>query len=260
MAVHRRRENPRERLSWWAAANSPLAIALLTGAGGVAAAVAVALHSQAQEAAKDDIERRASLTALLVEYRKRLSALEEADSELGLPEIIEGVPRLLITKLTDSERLLFERKADEVGKRQREIIHGSGHYVPTSPVYANLNMQAIEAQIDQVAGIPPVQSGGLQLLGLLNFDASTLWLWVHGALPQMRTFYVGRQMLLINGELPLARGVQLTRGQERRLGFPQPAPGDLEKLQKENDERHERLQRVLRRGEGEETEPPKIVG
>lgn len=257
MVVRRRGEKPKARLSWWAAVNSPLVIALLTGAGGVAAAVAVALHSQAQEAAKDNIERRATLTALLVEYRKRLSALEEADSDLGLPEIVEGVPRPPARKLTNSERVAFERKADEVGKRQREIIQGSGHYVPTSPAYANINIQAIEAQIDQVAGIPPVQSGGLQLLGLLNFDASTLWVWVHGALPQMRTFYVGRQMLLINGELPLGRGAQLTQRQERQLGFPQAASGDLKKLQKENDERHERLQRVLRRAEGEETEPRK---
>ena len=257
MAVRRRKGKPAERLSWWAAVNSPLVIALLTGAGGVAAAVAVALHSRAQEVAKDNIARRATLTALLVEYRKRLSALEEADSELGLPEIVEGVARPPVSKLTESERLVFERKADEVVKRQREIIQGSGSYVPTSPAYANLNVQAIEAQIDEVAGIPPVQSGGLQLLGLLNFDVSTLWLWVHGALPQMRTFYVGRQMLLINGELPLDRGLQLTPRQERVLGFPQATPGDLEKLQKENDERHERLQRVLRRAEGEDTEPRK---
>jgi len=232
-------------LSWWNVLNSPLAIALVTGVTGLVIGGVATIHHQQQEAAKDRAVRRSEFANLLVEYRQRLSALEEADGELELPEFKEGMSTAGQHKLTDAERKVFEVKSEAVGKREWDIIRGSGSYVPAMPAYANVNLQAIGAQIDDTAGIPQVQSGALQLLGLLNVESSVLWLFVHASLPQMRTYYVGRQMMLINGQLPLDRGDTLTARQERVLGFPEVKPGELERRMKESNALHERVQRKL---------------
>jgi hypothetical protein len=108
-------------------------------------------------------------------------------------------------------------------------------------------MLLVGSQIEDAAAIPNLQSGAIQLLGFLNTDPSVLWIFVRAYLPTMREFYVGRHMMTVNGELPLARGQQPTIQQERRLGIPQPAPGDLERAMKRSDELHVKVQTELRK-------------
>lgn len=228
---------------WWVVANSPLVIVLLSG--GVLAGSAK-IYTDHQEATKDRNARRSTLSSLLVEYRQRLSALESLDGELN--EFLGEGPKMrgpYGRPMTDAKRKIFELRSKEIGKREWDVIRGSGAYVATAPAYANINLQTIAAQIDDVAEIPTVQSAPIQMLGFLNADPDILWIFVRAYLPEMRTFYVGRLWLTMNGQLPLGRGETPTAQQERVLGFPDVQPGDIERLQKENDALHAEVQAKL---------------
>lgn len=128
---------------------------------------------------------------------------------------------------------------------KQQVIRGTGSYVPTSPTFANVNILLIGSQIEDAAAIPNLQNGAIQFLGFLNTEPSLLWIFVRAYLPMMTEFYVGRHLMTVNGELPLARGRGLTVQQERRLGIPQPSPGDLERARKKSEAAHAELQEAL---------------
>lgn len=233
---------------WWILANSPLAILIVSGMliGGGAK-----LYSDQQEIVRDQVARRSTLSTLLVEYRNRLSALESLDAELS--DYLGPGPG--ITKVeqpfTETRRAAFEKLSLNVGRREVEVIQGRGHYVPTSPSFANVNIQVVAAQIEDAAGIPNLYAGSLQLLGVLNADANVIWIFIRAYVPLMTEFYVNRHMMTINGELPLPKGAELTAAQETKLGIPQPKPGELERLKKESDARHAEIQSLLRKLEAD---------
>lgn len=218
-------------------------LTILTGflfAGGAA------LYTDHREDVMEQSVRRSRLLDLLVEYRQRLSALEMLDSKLN-PFIGEapGISTPDGKPATDADRKAFEKLSSEIGRLQSEVIKGGGTYVPSAPAFANVNLQTVTSQIEDAAGIPNLQGGAMQMLGLLDWESEVLWLTVHGLLPELQKFYIGRHMLATNGQLPLFRGATLNINQENVLGIPQPKPGELELLMKENEIAHEALQAKL---------------
>ena len=233
--------------NWWGIANSPL---VLLVASGIIIGGGAKLYADHQEDVREQTTRRSTLSNLLVEYRQRLSDLERLDAELN--KYLGDDPRVTaaIRPVNEAERREFEALSKRVGKREQEIIRGNGTYVPTSPSFANVNIQVIASQIEDSAGVPNLQSGAIQLLGFLNTEPDVLWLFVRAYLPMMTEFYVSRHMMTLSGELPLARGAQLTEDQEKRLGIPRPAPGDLERIMRENDALHANVQEALTNAQG----------
>jgi hypothetical protein len=55
-------------------------------------------------------------------------------------------------------------------------------------------------------------------------------------MPSLIRWGAGRQLLYIDQTLPLRRGDRLNIIQEKQLGIVQPKPGELERLQRENNE------------------------
>jgi hypothetical protein len=226
---------------WWAALNSPIAILLLSVCviGGIGK-----LYTDHQNAVQDQTARRSTMSNLLVEYRQRLSALEALDSQLdGALGAGPGITRT--SKVSEVERKSFEKLSEKIGLLEQDVIKGVGTYTASAPAYDRVNMQAIASQIEDAAGIPNLQAGGIQLLGLLNTESSVLWLFVRAYLPMFEQFYVSRYMMVVNRQLPLVQGDVLSRKQEAILGIPQLKPGELNKLMKENDIRYAELQNKL---------------
>lgn len=226
----------------WEWFNSPLVITLLSA---VLISGGAKLYVDHQEALKDRSARRAVMSDLMVEYRQRLSALEDLDSQLN-PWLGEGAELKGIKPMSEAERPKWEAASKKIGRAEQEVIQGAGNFKPSAPAFANVNMQVITTRIEGAAGIPDLQAGTLQMLGVLNTDPEILWIFVRAYQPMMRQYYVGRHMLMLNGELPLLDGKNLTVRQENVLGIPQPKPGDLEKAMKESDRVHAELQKTLK--------------
>ena len=246
----RRRLRTKSKLTFfksiWEELNRPLVVAIVTiGLIGFAAKV----YADKQEAIRDQVERRTTISNLLVEYRQRLWALEEADAQLA-PWLGDGPGLSRIKRVTDTERAVLTPLSVKVGSAERDVIRGSGTYTASSQAYANVNLQVIATQIELAAGIPDRQAGALQLIGFLNAEPDILWLFVRTYLPHMNEFYVKRYMLVVSRQLPLLRGEELTTQLEIVLGIPQPKPGDLEWAMKESDRLHKRAIRELRRSDG----------
>lgn len=225
---------------WWSVVNSPLIITLLTA--GVLGGGAT-LYADHRADLKDQSERRAAMTNLLVEYRQRLSALEVLDGQLD-PWLGEG-PGISKGQAANDDGQ-FDRASRSIGIKQLNVIRGAAGYVPSAPAYANVNLQAISAQIELNAGIPDRQGGALQLIGLLNAEPEIQWIGVRAWLPLMSDFYVRRHMLVVSRQLPLLPGRTLSLAQEMALGIPQPKAGELARIRAQSDERHRKLQNKLR--------------
>jgi hypothetical protein len=231
------------RARWWAILNSPFVIALLSGlvlAGGLK------YYTDRQAAIQDQIVRRSALAILLSEYQQRISALGAADGELntvlGPSPGIARRPRL---DPRSAEFRSWERLSARVGHREWEIVHGTGSYTPSSPEFARVNLLVIAARIENTAGIPDVQLGGVRMLGLLDVEPDILWVFVRPLLPEMMKFGVTRHMLYVNGSIPLMRGASLSARQERVLGFPDVKPGDLQRVMDHSNAVSARLENEL---------------
>jgi hypothetical protein len=61
----------------------------------------------------------------------------------------------------------------------------------------------------------------------------------------LQEFVVRRHVLYTNGRMPLVRGAKITKTLEQSLGIPDSKPGELEKLQRQNDALHDKLQKSL---------------
>lgn len=220
--------------SWWEILNSNIVVAFfsLVIVGGIAA-----YYSERQSAAADQSARRDVLGKHLAEYQHRISELTSADSrlnyELGPSGTFDRGRRL---DQTDRAAVAqWERLTDEVSCQEWDILQGRGRYVPTSPEYGGVSLMNLGTQIDNVAGIPDLQFGPIRMIGLMEAPPPTTWIFLRSQLPMLMRAGVGRNLLYINQTLPLRRGAQLTKAQERQLGIPQPQPGDLDRLTRETD-------------------------
>lgn len=236
-------EPPPTRRRSWEILNSPLVICLISG---VAIAGGAKLYSDAQAEAADLETRRGTYIELLAEFQRRTSMLLQADGELnpfiGEGRNFEGARPIPVAGPLRRE---WEKISADVGRKELEILRGTGSYVPTSPAFAGVDFLTIAARMERTAGVPDIQLGALRMLGLLEAPPEMLWLFVRAYLPIIQQFAVSRHMMYTNGTLPLPRGRALTKAQEAALGFPNPKPGDLERLMKETDRLHNEVQRKL---------------
>lgn len=226
------KESPRR--TWWDVLNSNIVVAFfsLVIVGGVAA-----IYSERQSALADQEARREVLGKHLAEYQHRIGELGSADSRLNYQLGPSGTFDRG-RRLDQADRAAvrsWERLTEEVSCQEWDILMGRGRYVPTSPEYNGVSLVNLGTQIDNVAGIQDLQFGPIRMIGLLETPPTATWIFLRSQLPMLMRAGVGRNLLYINRTLPLRRGVQLTNVQERQLGIPQPQPGELERLEQEND-------------------------
>lgn len=228
----------------WAALNSPLVLLMLSG---VVIGGGAKLYSDRQSAAVEVAGRRAEYVELLAELQRRVSRLQDADGRLdrfigaaNSPGALRKVPEPW------PQRAAFERESALVGAAEADILAGRGSYAPTAPAYAGIDLLTLAARLERVGGVPDLQLGALRLLRTLDADPDVLWLFVRAHRPMLERFVVSRHLLQVEGELPLPAGAALTPRQKAMLDIPRPKPGDLERLRRENDVLHARLDRELR--------------
>ena len=145
----------KRRKAFWAAANSPLAIILISG--GAMAGIAKLYNDRQVEAA--DLEtRRTAYVELLAEYQHRVSFLMDADAELN-GYIGEGLKFTRGKQLSENgpDRRKWERVSEEVGQKEHNILRATGDYVPTTPVFARVDLLTLAARIERTGGIPDIQ-------------------------------------------------------------------------------------------------------
>lgn len=232
---------PFQRL--WAFLNSPFFIAILSGLFIVGALKA---HDDNRAAAVDRDTRRAAYVELLAELQLRVSRLREADSRLD--EFLGEGPELKGAKpmpATDPRREAFEKASAGVGREQADILGGRGNYVPTAPAFENMDFLTLAARLEHIGGGPDINLSALRLLRGLDASPDVLWLFVRAYLPILQDFVVRRHVLYTNGRMPLVRGAKITETLEQSLGIPDSEPGELEKLQRQNDALHDKLQKSL---------------
>ena len=211
----------------WAVLNSPLALLLMSGMllGGGAK-----IYADRQSALAELDTRRAAYVEMLAEYQRRVSLLSHEDARLEpfigtADEMLAGRVRPLV----ESKRCQFETLSKAVGEKQEDILLGRGSYKPTAPIFSELDILTLAARMEQTAGVPDIQLGGLRLIRTLDAPPEILWIMVRSYLPMLKQFGVSRHMLNVNGELPLIRGQQLTDRQERVLGFLELKPSDVDR-------------------------------
>jgi hypothetical protein len=227
---------------WWSVLNSNIVILLVSSAllSGVAK-----LYSDHQDAEKEMVVRRGVYAKLLTEFEHRVSALSNEDISLD-PYLGEGL-NFRKTKMPDHgpERQRWDKAQLLIGQREVDIIQGRGSYVPSLPEYAGMNLQAIAVQLEDVGGVPDIQMGGIRLMGALDSGKEVVWLFVRSWLPIMRQVTASRHLMYSDGRIPFPRGHVVTASEERALGIPEFHPGDLERLEKENDAHFREVQAKL---------------
>ncbi len=197
---------------------------------------AVKIYDDRQKAAVDLNVRRATYVELLAEIQLRVSKLQDADSQLN-GFIGTGTNFNEASPLPGSgpRRAAFERKSFDTGKAEADILSGRGKYVPTDPVYANIDLLTLMARLENLGGVPDLYAGSLRLLRVLDAPSDVLWLFVRAYLPLLQDFVIRRHLLHSSGNLPLPAGVELTSEQKKFLGIRNPKPGEMEALQRKND-------------------------
>lgn len=228
----------------WAIVNSPIVLLVVSG---VVIGGGAKLYADGQSAAAEVAGRRAEYVELLAELQRRVSRLKDADGRLDRfigaadsPEALRKVPEPW------PQRAAFERESALVGAAEADILAGRGSYVPTAPAYAGIDLLTLAARLERVGGVPDLQLGALRLLRTLDADPEVLWLFVRAHRPMLERFVVSRHLLHVEGDLPLPAGAALTPRQEAVLDIPRSKPGDLQRLRRENDVLHARLDRELR--------------
>jgi hypothetical protein len=229
--------------SIWSVLNAPLVVTLI--ASGLAAIGGLYGYHRIELA---DLEsRRSTYVDLLAEYEHRVSQLSDADSELnrfiGEGPTFENAKHIPECGL---ERDEWDQTSATVGRKEQDILRGVGSYVPTAPQFRDIDFLTLSARMERVAGIPDYQLGGVRLIRTLDWPPEVLWLTVRAYLPTMVQYGVSRHLMYTDGQLPLARGASLTKRQEAILGIPDVKPGDVERLHKENERLHARIEAELR--------------
>lgn len=233
----------RIRKAIWSFLNSGFGIAffsLVVVAGGGK------IYSDYKAEVAERAARRPQLGKLLMEFRHRVSELEQADRLLDphlgpSPRVDGGKPA---NERTCADQRAFEKLSLIVGRKEQDIIRGGKSYMPTAPEFSGTNMLIIGSQIDQLAEIPDISMTTLGLFEFLDTEPSVLWIFTRAYMPLMNDFVTSRHVLYTMGFLPLKPGVTLNPAQEKLLGIPQPKPGDLERLQRKNDNLSRRLDKA----------------
>jgi len=184
---------------------------------------AAKLYTDHQDALKDQATRRTELGRLITEYQNRISDLADADGELS-GQLGSDADMSHARPLDTSDRAAvarWDRLADRVSHREWDILVGRGDYAPTAPEFAGVSLVMIGTRMDDAAGIPDVQFGGLRMIGILNARPPGTWIFIRSLLPMLQRLGVSRSLLFTDGGIPLLRGQSLTARQEQMLGFPQ---------------------------------------
>jgi hypothetical protein len=220
---------------FWAFLNSQFFLTIfgLVIIGGIAA-----IYNQRQNDLQDQAARRPVLGKLLTEYQHRVSDLSEADSQLneqlGPSGTFDRARKLDRSDSVAAAR--WDKLIEQVSNREWAVLLGRSPYVSTAPEFGGVSFLNIASQIDNVAGIPDLQFGSLRMIGVLETPPPATWLFVRSQMPSLIRWGAGRQLLYIDQTLPLRRGDRLNIIQEKQLGIVQPKPGELERLQRENNE------------------------
>jgi hypothetical protein len=223
------------RRKWWPLLNSPLVLLVISA---VVIAGGWKLFDNHQEAMKDRAARRVELGKLLVEFERRVAVMSDADAKLN--DLIAHPPNITSgpnMSAKDGAVVIRRMKAsDDVSAAEWDALNGGGPYVPSDPNYKGVSFVMIAMQMQNAAGVPDYRMGGLRALKLLEVSPPFTWLFVRAQLPVLRKMAQGTDILFVSQALPLARGEQLSPGQERLLAIPQVSPGQLAELQRENDD------------------------
>jgi hypothetical protein len=209
-----------------------------------------ALYRQYQSDLQDQAERRAVMGKLLTEYQHRVSELGAADSELN-EQLGPSGTFDHARKLDRSDHLgatRWDKLTEKVSKAEWAVLLGHSPYAATAPEYERVSFLNVASQIDNAAGIPDLQFGTLKMIGILDAPPPATWLFVRSQMPSLVQWGTGRHLLYINQTLPLRRGQKLNSTQERQLGIVQPKPGELQRLERENDLLAERVLNRLENG------------
>jgi hypothetical protein len=227
----------------WDILNSPLALVIISTAvlGGGAK-----LYSDHQDAIRDQSTRRSELGELLTEYQHRVSALTDADRELNKMLGSEERPKAVYHG-SPAQVAQWERLAADVSRREWDVLTGRGTYTPTSPKYAAVNIQVIALQIENLAGIPEMETAAWRTFGFIDSPPPDTWLFIRSSLDVLQQFGFSRSMLYSGGDIPLLRGRSLSPDQEVWLGR------DLQTLQNRSDEVHNHLQETIEKLEANQT-------
>lgn len=219
-----------ENRTWWKVLNSNLVILFIATVvfGGVAK-----LYADYQESQRDIATRRSAYAKLLTEFEHRVADLSSADADLN-PVIGRGFEMKGAKRLSDhgADRSRWDRLSEAIGQREWDVLHGRGSYEPTAPEFANRSFAAVAAEMEDIGGVPDIQIGAYRLVGFLDADKSVVWVFVRSAIPNMMQVSASRHLLFADGTIPFPRGHTLTEYEQRRLGFPEVHPGDLDRAMK----------------------------
>ena len=228
----------------WSVLNSPLVLLLISG---VVIAGGAKLYADRQAAAAELSARRDRYVELLAEIQHRVGMLQQADGLLD-PFIGSGEGFEAMKPVPEPWplRAAFDRACLKAGRIEADVLAGRGGYVPTAPAFAGTDMLTLAARLERLGRVPDLQLGSIRMIGLLSVPPDGLWLFVRAYMPTLMRFVASRHLLNVDGQLPLPAGAVLTVRQEAMLGIPQVHPGDLERIERENDRLFAQVDRKLR--------------
>jgi hypothetical protein len=188
----------------WSVLNSPIIIAILSV---LVVKFGADYYSRRVAEFKDRDDRQKSLTSLLTEFNQRVWDLSQDDGAIGSNSTNKPAPSLATKTI-----------AGRIEKDEIDVLTGGGTYHPTSPAYAGVSLINLMGQIDFASNVHDLD---YSYIGALPFlDDRSSWISVRTLLPDLRSYAIGRQQLLLSGDLPLRWGQRLNPAETAALHDP----------------------------------------